>query len=219
MEALKHKKIKNRNYLDFLDNGIIDPILEEADIIKVLDNIKHSSRSEARALVILLYYTGCRPVEALNMVAKDITKKGRYIIAKIPASKRGLARSLHLYFTLPLVKELYKYACGLMPERYLFYSFKGSYKRTTINKKGIPKTHIEQTDKLRYWIYKWFSVLPDLDTLPPYYLRHNRFSKLALAGASDRELRQFKGSKTAESIAYYTHLSSERSKKLARINK
>jgi len=87
--------------------------------------------------------------------------------------------------------------------------------RKYVGRYGV-KTRIEWDAKVRYYFYKWFSVL-EIGTIPPYYLRHNRFSKLAMAGASDRELRQLKGSKTFKSIEPYIHLSTEKARKLARI--
>lgn len=210
----KFKRIKNPEYRRFLDEGIIKTISED-DINLIIGNIKGNNKLEARSLVICLYYTGARPNEVLRLKAKDIKRDKRYIIVKTLGSKNGLPRSIYLLYKKPMVKEFYKFASSLFPERYLFWNFKGNYRREFINRKGLIKERIEITQKLRYHFDKWSSILPQ-GSIPPYFLRHNRFSKLAQAGATIDEMRVLKGAKTYNSVLPYVHMSTIVAKKVAR---
>lgn len=200
----------NKRYKKFIDTGVID-VLNESDILLVINTIKSKHVIEARSLIIALYYTGARPVEILDLKAKDIKREGQYVTINVRGSKRGKPRVIHLRYKFIMVKELYKYASGLFENYLIFNHFRDSYKRVRMNKKGIPINYIEITNKLRYHFNKWFK-----GDINPYFLRHNRFSKLAIAGITDRELRTIKGSKTFDSIEPYIHLSSHASKNIAK---
>jgi len=209
------KKIKNINYRKFLDQGEIN-LIDEKLLREALANIKGKKSREGRALLIALYYTGARPNEVLKLKSKDIKKDGRYIILSMKGSKGGLPRNIYLMYSLDLVKELYNYAISFFPEMYLFYNFFSKYSRKKLKKNG-EIVHIKEiTAKLRYYFKKWFYCVIDI---PPYYLRHNRFSSMALSGASDRDIQQMKGAKSIESVNPYIHLSARSSKKMARIIK
>jgi site-specific recombinase XerD len=206
-------KIKNPNYRKFLDTGIME-IIEEDKINAILDNIKGKYRQEARSLVICMYYTGARPIEILNIKAKDISKTRQHILLNIKGSKRGVPRVVYLKYKLPLVKEFYSYCSSLFEEMLLFYHFRNKYIRRFINNKGEIKEREEITSKLTYYFKRWCKGVIDI---PPYYLRHNRLSKLAQKGASDRLLMQLKGAKDSKSVQPYIHMSKEGSKKLAKL--
>lgn len=207
-------KITNKAYRQFLDEGIIET-LGESDIKKALSNIKGKNVKEGRALLIALYYTGARPNEVLDIKSKDVQKKKSYVLIKVKGSKRGLPRTIYLQYRRPLVKEFYKYACSIFPGMYLFHNFIGHYERTYINKEGEIKTRIDTTDKLRYHVKKWFQGVVK-GSITPYFLRHNRFSKLAEKDVRLQDIRMLKGSRTTDSIKYYLHLSSRSAKKIAR---
>lgn len=212
-------KIKNINYKQFLDKGIITT-LTPRDIDKALKNItkqKHDIK-EGQALLCTLYLTGARPNEILQLKAEDITKEASYIIIHIKGSKRGLPRPLYFQNTNKYARTIYNYATGIMPEAYLFYHYTSNYTRTTRTKQknGLYtiQEYTETTTKIRYYTKKWFhNILPD--SLTPYFLRHNRISTLAINGASDRELQQFKGSRTITSIQPYIHMTTKSAKNLA----
>jgi integrase len=209
-------RITNKHYRQFLDEGIIELVNEEG-IIKVLDNLKSRHRAEARALVICMYYTGARPNEVLRLVGKDITLVKNDVIIRLKGSKKGVPRPVYLSYTRPLVKEFYKYASAIFADMFLFWHFRDSYKRTVMTKKGVIE-RVDYGNKIRYHFTKWFSCLLD-GGVPPYYLRHNRISKLAENGASIEELRMFKGSRTYDSVMPYIHMSTYTAKKISkRIN-
>jgi len=211
----KKQRITNKHYRQFLDTGIIQFINNE-DIIKVLDNLNCEHFKEARAIIICLYFTGARPCEVLSLKSKDFRKdKSLLEITFKVTKKHGLPRTLYFKLSNPLIMELYKYAHSLFDETFIFYNFVSRYVRTHKNKKGQIKIYYENSDKLRYHFKKWFSTL-DLESYTPYFLRHNRFSKLAKNGVTMEELRLTKGSRTLNSITPYLHMSTDISKKLSK---
>lgn len=206
-------KIKNVNYRKFLDVGLIETITE-THIREALKNIKGMRGrhiKEGRALLIAQYYTGARPNEILRLQAKDITQEGAYIRVFVRGSKKGLPRPIYLRKKLDLAMELYDYAIRSMPDMYLFFHYTNVYDRLT--KKG--KWRKEYDAKFRFHCLKWFTGVIE-GSITPYYLRHNRFSRLALAGASVQEIRMLKGSRTDASVMPYLHLSSKTGKQLSR---
>lgn len=210
----KHKNIKNPNYRKFLDEGIIS-ILKEKTIDLILSNIKHKSQTEAQALVMTLYLTGARPVEVLHIKAKDVGKDGRYITIKLKGFKRGLPRTFYLRSSHKYAIFIYNFAINIFLERYLFYSFKGIYKRIRANKKGEIIEREEFSQKLYYHIKKWTEDI-DIGEITPYYFRHNRFSDLTMKGINDNEIKTLKGCRSYESIAPYQHMSTRNLKRIAR---
>lgn len=207
-------KITNGNYRKFLDEGIIN-VIDEEQIKMALTNVQGKHQRQGRALLIALYYTGARPAELLEMKGKDINEKGSYIICHVPGKKGGLPRNIYLRSSKPLVKELYQYAKSTFPEMQIFYKYRNNYVRRYINKKGQPIERTETTGKLGYYFNRWFQGIIE-EGISPYYLRHNRFSKLSQAGLSDQQLRILKGSKTIESINPYIHMSSAAAKAAAK---
>lgn len=206
-------KIKNQLYRDFLDNGVIS-MLGENDILKALENITETTKhaKEGRALLITLYYTGARPNEVLNLKGKDFKRTGNYLIVSMPSSKGGVARPIYLSLSKPMVKELHNYIVTLMPEILVFFQFRNKYTRLKTNRKGNTVISTSITDKLRYYFKRWF---PETE-IPPYYLRHNRFSKLSEKGLTPTEIMQIKGAKSIESVRPYLHLSTHTAKKISR---
>lgn len=215
-EKSAHKNIKNINYRRFLDEGIIKTI-DEADITEVIDNIPGiygRYKEESQALVICTYYTGARPNEILRIRAKDVKKEGSYVKVYVQGSKKGLPRTIFLPYKKPLVKRFWEYVEKVYPEKILFFRFVGRYLHKKQTKKGIV-VKIDIAARMYYHFQKWFSIL-ELGGVPPYYLRHNRFSKLSMAGLDMQTLRMIKGSKTFSSIEPYLHLSAKEAQKAAR---
>lgn len=211
----KKKNIKNKHYRKFLDEGIIK-LIDINDIRKVLDNIKGNHKREARALIICLYYTGARPNEILKLCGKDFKRSKSHLVINIKGSKRGLPRPIRLSFSRPFVTELYKFSIGIFPDMWLFWHYRGNYKRVRKSKSGRIIERTEITQKLTYHFKRWFEVL-DGGTIPPYYLRHNRFSLLiAEKGITAFDIKFMKGSRTLSSVDPYLHMSAESSHKLAR---
>lgn len=212
-EKTKKQKIKNKLYLQFLHEGLITTC-EEQDILKALQRVHEVNKGkhvrEARSLIILAYFSGARPNEYLRSKGVDVERKGKFVVVKMKASKGGLPRPIFLPYKNKLVQEFYEYAKSLYPEMPMFYNFTSRYTRKKVTKKGKVKFYTEITDSLRYWFKKWFVDFEG--SIPPYFLRHNRMSKLAENDVSMEALRMFKGSKTFESIVPYLHMSSKSGK-------
>lgn len=207
-------KIKNPNYREFLDHGEIN-VLTENHILAAFKNIR-AHHKEARALLVLLYYSGCRPSEALKCLAKDVTKEGHYIRVQLRPSKGGLPRPVYLKPN-ELTKQLFFYAASQFDDMFLFPHFKNEYTRQTLTSQGIMKSHTETTDLVRYHLQRWFKGVIK-GSITPYFLRHNRFSKLAMAGVSMEEIRQMKGSRRIESVSHYIHMGAKTAQEIARKN-
>lgn len=201
-------------YRKFWESGTIDFINEDI-IKKVVDNIKGRHAMEKKAFLITLYYTGARPNEVLKLRTSDIRRDKSYIVVSCPASKGGNPRPIYLRFSKSLVKLFYKYALSLPPSMYLFFNLQSRYVRDYIDKSGNRRTYIETTDKLRYHFKEWFKPFME-DPIPPYFFRHNRFSKMINNGASIEEIMFIKGSKTLASVMPYAHMSTATAKKLAK---
>lgn len=201
-------KIKNKNYLKFINDGYIDIIDQDVmgQVIKSLSD--DPKKEEITALIICSYVTGARPNEVLRIRAKDI----RYVpptsvYIKLEPSKHGLAREIKVSTNnVPMVRALYDYSRKMFSDMYLFYHFKNSYKRTVITKTGQVKEYECNSDLLRYWFKKWFAPVMR-NPINPYFLRHNRFSSMVSRGATIEEVRLWKGAKTAESVTPYLHMS------------
>lgn len=207
-------KIKNPSYKQFIEKGIIEYITLD-HIKQALKNVTGKHMREGRNLIAILYYTGARPNEILQLKSKNLTLSGSYLKIQVSGSKGGLPRPIHLPMRHALVKELWNYSQSIFSEMYLFYHFKNKSKRTRINKKKEITTNTCTTDKLRYYFKKWFDNVIE-GGINPYFLRHNRFSKLSDKGASLEEIRMIKGSRTIESVYPYLHQSTQTSKKIAK---
>lgn len=230
-------KIKNEHYKKFLSGDLIKIVTRE-DIEKVLDNLKdlrvrgcdYKLGDQARALVFISWATGARPCEIADMTAGDVTREGSYIKVKLRGAKGAFSRIVTLPLSDPLVKEFYQYTKGMPPIMYLFWFFRSKYNREKTKAKikirgengeikeivkEYQKPYPRSADKMTYYFKRWFSeIFPG--GVPPYYLRHNRFSSLAEKGKSLEEIRMLKGAKTYDSVVVYTHVSTEMAKKMAK---
>jgi len=205
-------RIVNPEYAAFNRDGIINPV-EQDGFIDILDRVNHPKNTkQARALFILLYYSGRRPSELVAIKPESIDKEGRYIIVRFITKKGGRATTLafpkDLYTT-----EVYNYCKNCIPDTPVFYNFisKNKNKVSWKTKKGEPhfKEYDRDAKRINYWVNKW-------SKRPSYWFRHNRMSLLAMKGATDRELMFFKGAKDYKSIAPYIHLSKAAAEKVAK---
>lgn len=210
----KGTRIKNAYYVEFLEKGTIQYINPEHIDKAVLQIPKN--REMAMCLIYTLYLTGARPIEVLNLKAKDVTKDGSYIKIQVSGAKNGLPRPIFVQDKNKYAKHIHDYAKQLMPDMWLHHSFRGKYVRNVLNKKGVVKTYAELSRPVRSNFAKWFKNILGEEPIVPYHLRHNRFSKLSEAGASLEDMRITKGSKTLQSITPYIHMSAERGKKMAK---
>ena len=209
--------VKSKQYRKFLDKGIID-ILTKEDIKRALKNVKGINGKyieEGRALLVTLYLTGARPVEALELVAKDFTKVDSYLVIQVQAAKKGVSRPIYIPYRLSFAKLIWEYVSCCFSDAFVFYHYKGEYKRVSYGKNNERLERIETSDKLRYHVKKWFKGVVD-DSITTYFLRHNRFSQLAQEGVTIQDIMFLKGAKSIESVRPYVHLSTKKAKELAK---
>jgi integrase len=187
-------KIKNPYYKAFLEGHLLQEI-DRDDLKFVLDRIQHQYVDQARCMVIVLWVTGARPNEVLKLTGKNFVFTKDYLEIQLNKSKGGMARDLGMPWINPktgqedeLTKEVWEYAKTMWLDQYCFHFFRSEAKRYGVKKtyrkkngevieKFYDKVYDELSSKLRYYIPKWFSVLWP-EGIPPYYLRHNRGSKL-----------------------------------------
>lgn len=207
-------RLKNKLYLDLL-NGEFIRTFKVVDLHRVMQNIDSDSvkgKAQAKALVTLLYYTGARPGEILELKGQDVLREKNYMYLHLSTLKGGIPRKITLSFRKPYIKEAWAYIKQVFPTWYIFHKYRGSYSRLKTTKKGDMKEYKEVSYKLRYYFKKWFKDIP----VPPYFLRHNCFSIMAEKGASDQEIRMAKGARTVKSVAPYIHLSKKRAIRISR---
>jgi integrase len=213
------KKIKNPYYKAFLEGDLITEIRRD-DFIKVIDNIEHEHKDQARAMLILMWSTGARPNEILRLKGNSFVNNYKTLTVKIPGSKGSLARMPRLLMKDPLTTEIWQYIKQLPGEMFVFWFFRSEAKRYGVTKtynrknpetgeiekktKTYDKIYYELSRKLRYYIPKWFEIIFP-EGIPPYYLRHNRLS-IAGERLSTKDLMLLKGSKTEGSVRPYLHL-------------
>jgi len=219
-------KIVNERYKSFMQEGAIDPI-KERELEPLLEKIDYKDKPQARALTIITYYSGRRPVEILDLmpqhIAREVKRTGKtfkkYVTARFHTAKGG--KESILYFPAnPHIEEFFKYAKSFPPSFYVFHGFRSPYRqivKSKANKKVLireqsgeltehkeqvitSKEYLQANGVMKYYFNKWFK-------LPPYFFRHNRLSLLAERGATDRQLLQAKGAKDYKSIQAYIHLS------------
>lgn len=211
------QRIKNKRYRQFLDTGMFES-LSEADLLRAVGNVKGIKGQyvkEGRALLICLYYTGCRPNELMKLKSENVKdESASYYKVLLMGSKGGLPRTIYLQKKKLMVKEFAQYCLSMPPGMYCFFHYRDNYVRLHVCKNGEEKGKLECTNKLRWYFKTWFAFIPG--GITPYYLRHNRFSKLSEKGASLEEMRQLKGSKTFNSVYPYLHLSSKTAKQVAK---
>jgi len=210
-------KITNKKYKEFLETGLIDLISKE-DFEEMLKKIDHKNIEQARILLILLYFTGRRPSELLNLKANDFEKEGSYLKIKMPTKKQGTGSIVYLPLVrITYVKELWDYISKLPPELWILWEFRGKSEKKIKILLDDGSIHIQKykdtSYKIRYWVKKWSKKIGKEVT--PYFFRHSRLSKMAMKGANVQELKYFKGAKSLSSVEPYLHLSQKKAKKMA----
>lgn len=222
---VKGSKLKSEYYKKFLAGDFFEKIGNDV-IEKALLNINTlnlKNREESRALLIALYYTGARPSEVLNLKGEDVVKEGNDLFVYIRTLKGGNNRKIAISLRRQFIKEFYTYVCRIYPAFFLFEHYRSGYIRTyqtgKIDSLTNPIKEVktnEVSNKLRYYFNLWFKGVLD-DHIPPYYLRHNRFTRMVEKGATIQDIVAAKGSKTEASVFPYMHTSKDRAKKISRL--
>jgi len=202
-------KITNERYKNFIKTGVIKLFeMDELDKgLKIAGLSKFGK--EARAFLIIIYYTGARPIELLQLKASNFKKDKNDLEIQIPTAKNGRPRMVSIPFARKYVKELYDYVNSFMPDILVFYDLISRKERKYTKKNGETIIYIVITDKIYYYMTKWIG-------LNPYFFRHNRMSSLAQNGLDLIDLQQFKGAKRVDSVMPYLHMSKNIAKKIGR---
>jgi integrase len=185
-----------------------------------LEQITYSSKiktQQAKALSILLFYTGLRPVELIKLKAQNIAKEGLKLLIQVSASKGGKAGIIVLSLTqTPLLHQVLELAKKTPSEMQLFYHFATDKAENKVQwlkrdwktgeKQMIHKIY-KRNQNLNYFCNKWFGI-------PPYFFRHNRFSQASMKGAGLKQLMEMKLAKKEDSILPYLKWSRKGKEKL-----
>lgn len=208
----------DKRMLDFKSIQGYTP-MEQEEFSKGLAQVKHKYLPAARSALILLYYSGCRPIEALELERISFRKQGGKLWIVFPAKKGGESGTLMFSLKNPHIKELAEFALAAwLPQQKIFarligHRKKNGLKMVKVKDNSTGEIHLlpaeDKTYKLNYLIKKTFDTIP-------YFLRHNRFSRAMQNGATLRQVKELKRAKTEQSCYTYLHFSTHEKKKLVR---
>lgn len=227
-------KTNNEEYNKFVKQNEIE-LIEKETLQEWLNKIplsnlpKHCDPIQAKALLVLTYYTGARPSEIVEVCAKDIVKKKytkKWVFEiRLVTLKGGFTRNIPIPINTQ-TKLLFNYAKKYPDEQYIFYSFRKNAKikvswdntkdmlvkengEITIEKhtEHKQKEYYRRGHMINYYTKHWTGKLA-------YFFRHHRFSYMADKGASDSDIQFFKGARSARSVEPYRHMSVKRKEKL-----
>jgi integrase len=222
----KRGKITNPQYRKFMDGDYL--LIATVDHInKAIDTIKTMRKRNEKELIhflIIIYYTGARPAEILKLNRESFKIEGRELSIDIQTLKRGSPRKNLIPMRHALVKQLWQYVSSLPPYTPIFDKLCASRllpskkKDGTLSadKNGLQKFHTDTT----YKVYNHFKHVFDgteLEGIPPYYLRHSRFTAMSEKGASIQDIKYWKGAKSIDSVNPYMHRSLAQAKKTSRL--
>jgi len=223
-------QVKNQFYKDFLDGFLLNEI-SRIDINNVLSNIKNQQLDQARVLVILAWASGARPNEYLRLTPEHFSRSTEFLEIKFPGSKGSSARTI----SMPrykedgsideLTNEVHLYVRKLFSEQHLFWHFRSDAIRNGVLKKykrkdgttivrTYDKIYPQVASKLNYYFPKWFDCLFP-DGIPPYYLRHNRATKVLDQAGREATIQTF-GWKTEHTLKKYAHKTKKMRREVAK---
>jgi|TARA_Y100000310_G_scaffold345632_1_gene467513 integrase len=207
--------IKDLRYREFLDTGLINVVTKQ-EFELALSKIENKHTKESRMLCTLLYYSGRRPSEILELQGKDLSKEGNKLRIIFKTKKKGTPSILFFPLSNPYFKELLEYWQHIFESQWLFFNFRSirqnKVKYAKKDGETITKVYERTTLKVYYWVKKWFDFTP-------YVLRHSRFSVASMKGFNIKEIMYLKGSKDERSVFNYLHLSPQKAKRLSKLFK
>lgn len=154
---------------------------------------RYAASLRDKAWLTVLWFTGARPSELLELTREGIIIDEDQIVFKITTKKLGFKKDtfviekrslvLHVDSDSIYVKNLERYIAKFKSDAKVFYFSR----KTALN----IISHISE-DALGF-------------RLCPYNFRHSRMTLLAEGGATKDELMRFKGSRTDRSVTPYLH--------------
>jgi len=224
-------KIKNKRYLQHFKKRKID-LISPKEFYEKLNNIKARPHLQnlLKDFFLLLYWTGRRPVEILELKGEDFhtrllkekeesEKQGKeifkeYLTIDTHTKKGGNEVEIHLLFeNIPGLKKFWERIEGVPKDFEIFsllISRNGQYISWKTKQKefildGKPAL-IPSKNRKKYYeekckrVYYWCNKYFGV---PPYFFRHNRFSSMKINGASFEDIKTFKGAKSMASVEPY----------------
>jgi len=230
-KAEKENKSTKTVHIDYAFKDKLDEWLNDLPNQK---KPRKCSTQQARALLLLLYYSGCRESEAVQLMGQGIVKTARLLKNKqkkyfyevdIPALKGGKNERLYLAIN-EHTEELYNYCKGIHPRERAFYSFYSPQKNTvryqktsemlvktpnlngtfTLTKEKYKETKSKQYTRVGGKVYKYVNLWTERT---PHFFRHNRFSIDKANGWSNEQIMRFKRATSYRSIQPYLHITPE----------
>lgn len=203
--------IKNERYLRHFKKGKIEPIWpkEFYENLNKIESKQHLTQL-LKDFFLLLYWTGRRPVEILELRGENFrrtTLKERdevwkdYLVIDADTKKGGKPVEIFLVFDqIPGLKEFWERISGAPADFPIFALLKCKDIQNVwwFSKKGkkMEKVYPRPAKLVYWWSKKYFGV-------PTYFFRHNRFSIMKNQGASFEDIKIFKGAKTMKSVEPY----------------
>jgi integrase len=182
----KYKKL----WWDLVQQGMGRFIkIEELDLM-----LKRCERSIEKVMLILLYYTGARPSELLELTKENFRTTEKTLFISIPTKKRGETRTIPLPLKNPRISFVANYIDAI-PSGIKFL-----------------KSRFKNIQSIKKFVYK----VSD-NKYTAYFFRHNLLSILANSGATVYELKTWKGAKSIKSVEPYIRLAGTDLKKFEKV--
>lgn len=170
---------QEKEYNEPIKIQITDSIIDN-----IILNIKGHHVREGRALLILLYLTGCHATEALKLKGSNFSKVNNYWLSiNFMYDGKNKARIVKLRLKDKFVSDLASYAFGCFSNMYLFYNYQSHYER---------KNKTEIGSKLNHYIKKWFEAC-SINEVSLRDLKQNRRFLLKQQKKKEDYIREFFG--------------------------
>jgi len=170
-----------KGYMDFMD-------------YKEFQILYHNMKNDLdRDLLVILFFTGARPAEAIDITRADLVYQGKKLKVWIKTLKRGDDKLRPVDIpVLPEVKEFWERNKSLPDSFYIFGQI-----RTYSNVRMYIKHNLG---------------------LPAYFFRHNLFAQMVINGATWQMVMETKGGKDLYSVFPYMHLNETERNKVVKIS-
>lgn len=201
---LKNKTIKT-NPMTLISNPkqekTLPKYLKYEDLEKMINSIDTSSKEgiQNKLIIELLYSTGIRVSELVNIKLKDIKIKENQITILGKGNKERIVLFGKTAKTVleQYIKEYKEYYQGNIINEYLL-----------INKKGKPLT----TNKIELIVKKITRECSLKHNISPHTLRHTFATHMLENGADLKTVQELLGHENLKTTAIYTHVTNERLK-------
>jgi integrase/recombinase XerD len=180
------------NPLEFIDlpkkEKILPKVLSLAEINALLNNDSLKKNLRDKVILEMLYATGIRVSELVNLKLEDINLEEKFIKVLGKGDKERIVPIADI-----TAKFLKSYIKSKPPSEYLF-----------LNKRNKPIT--------RYGVYR--IIKKYMNCISPHTLRHTFATHLLEHGADLRTLQELLGHANISTTSIYTHINKERLKKI-----